>query len=64
MNKQEMKEVFNKAFEVFNKAFDLLYKMQKEYFRYLEALEENNEWEAKVTKTRFEMFLNHLKEIK
>ena len=64
MTKQEMKEVFNKAFEVFNKAFDLLYKMQKEYFRYLEALEENNKYDANVAKTRFEIFLNHLKEIK
>lgn len=56
MTKQEMKEVFNKA-------FDLLYEMQKEYFNYIEALEENNKYEAHFHKTRFEIFLKQLKEI-
>ena len=56
MTKREMKEVFNKA-------FDLLYEMQKEYFNYIEAAEQGEAMDAWDARSKFELYLEELKEL-
>ena len=56
MTKQEMKEIYNKA-------FDLLFEMQEEYFRHSEALRKQDDIVAEDASIKFEMYLKELKEL-
>ena len=56
MTKDKMKKIYNKV-------FDLLYEMEKEYYRYIIALINQDDVTAEDASIKFEMYLKELKEL-